>query len=205
MSKPRIKICGITTPDDAHLAAKLGADFLGVIFAESPRRVDVARAAEIRAAVPGAVLVGVFRDPTLDEVITAARSAGLDMIQLHGLESPEFSDDVLRKTGKPTIKVFNSNRVPGVEQLAAYTKTSYFLFDTSKDPSVPETTRLDDVARIRGMGFRVFLAGGLTVDNVRASVSGTRPFAVDVCRGVERSPGIKDATALARFIAEVRA
>ncbi|HEX5133390.1 MAG TPA: phosphoribosylanthranilate isomerase [Candidatus Krumholzibacteria bacterium] len=206
MSAPliKIKICGITSPQDARLAVALGADFVGLIFAESPRRIDVARAAEIRAAVPGAVLVGVFRDPAIDDVIAAVRGASIDLVQLHGAESPAFSDEVLARTGKPIIKVFNSNRVPRVEQLAAYTKTSYFLFDTSKDATVSDDTRLEQVARIRGMGFRVFLAGGLTPDNVRASVRATRPFAVDVCRGVEKRPGVKDALALERFIAEVR-
>jgi len=205
MSAPRVKICGLTTPDDAALAVSLGADFAGVIFAESPRRVDTARAALIRAAVPSALLVGVFRDPSMNEVVDAVRAADLDLLQFHGQESPAFCDEALAKTGRPIIKVFNSNRVPGVAQLAAYTTTSYFLFDTSKDDSLPPAARLHDVATIRGLGFRVFLAGGLTPESVRHAVAATRPFAVDVCRGVERAPGVKDPAALERFMAEVRA
>jgi phosphoribosylanthranilate isomerase len=205
MNRARVKICGITTPVDAALAFALGADFVGVILAESPRRIDIARAALIRAAVPSALLVGVFRDPALDDVIEAVRTADIDLIQLHGHERPAFCDEALARTGRPVIKVFNSNTVPGVAQLAAYTTTSYFLFDTNKDDSIPPPRRLHDVAAIRRMGFRVFLAGGLNPGNVRDAVAATHPFAVDVCRGVESSPGVKDPVALERFMAEVRA
>lgn len=204
MKNTRVKICGTTTSDDAKLALSLGADFLGVIFAESPRRIDVVRAAEIRAAVPGARLVGVFRDAALNDITIAAHDAGLDLIQLHGRESPAFCDDVLARTGKPIIKVFNSNRVPGLEDLAAYTRTSYFLFDTDKNGD-STAGRLERIAAVRRLGFRLFLAGGLTPGNVREAVLASKPFAVDVCRGVERAPGVKDAVALARFIAEAKA
>jgi phosphoribosylanthranilate isomerase len=204
MNPTRVKICGITTVADATSAYSLGADFIGVIFAESPRRVDLERAAAIRAAVPLASLVGVFQDADIDTIAHAAAFARLDMIQLHGRESPEFVGTVIAHAGKPVIKVFNSNRVPAVDELTRYTRTSYFLLDTDKNVDVAETARLDDVARIRRLGFRVFLAGGLTPDNVRDSVAATQPFAVDVCRGVERSPGVKDTDAVARFIAEAR-
>ncbi|HEU4364996.1 MAG TPA: phosphoribosylanthranilate isomerase [Candidatus Krumholzibacteria bacterium] len=204
MGTTRIKICGLTTPEDAALAVELGADFAGVIFAESPRRVDVARAAEIRAAIPSALLVGVFRDPSIEEVVTFARAADLDLLQFHGRESPAFCDDALARTGKPVIKVFNTNNVPAVAQLAAYTTVSYFLFDADREEPVALTIRLAQVSHMRRLGFRVFLAGGLTPDNVRDAVSTTMPFAVDVCRGVERAPGVKDRAALERFIAGVR-
>lgn len=207
MNGPRVKICGLTTPEDALLAASLGADYLGVIFAESPRRVDAARARAIRDAVPAAKLVGVFRDADPDDIASTVREAGINIVQLHGHESPETCDRVQRETGKPIIKTFNSNRVPGADALAAYATTSYFLFDTSKThpPDAVQTdSRWNDVARIRRLGFRVFLAGGLVPANVRDAIVATEPFAVDVCRGVERAPGVKDALALERFIAAVR-
>jgi phosphoribosylanthranilate isomerase len=205
MRGPRVKVCGLTTPEDAALAVSLGADFAGIIFAESPRRVDAARAAAIRAAVPSALLVGVFCDPSMEDVVGAVRAADLDLVQFHGRETPSFCDEALARTGRPIIKVFNSNKVPGVAQLAAYATTSYFLFDTKKDASVPPARRLDDVAAIRRLGFRVFLAGDLRPENVRSAVAAARPFAVDVCRGVESSPGVKDPAALERFMAEARA
>ncbi len=207
MNGTRIKICGLTTPEDAQLAAALGADYLGVIFAESPRQVDIARAAEIRNAVPLARLVGVFRDPALDDVVLAVRGAALDLVQLHGHETPDFCDQVRVKTGKPVIKTFNSGRVPGAGDLAAFATTSYFLLDTSKtDPPDNDAAAAhwNDVSRVRRLGFRVFLAGGLVPATVRDAVIAADPFAVDVCRGVERAPGIKDPDALERFIAAVR-
>ena len=204
MSATKIKICGLTTPGDATRALALGADYAGVILTDSPRRVDVARAAEIRAAIATGILVGVFRDPTLDAVLHAVREAELDLLQFHGHESPAFCNEAMARTGRPVIKVFNSNRVPEPARLAAYTTTSYFLLDTRKDDSAVPDTRLRDVAAIRRLGFRVFLAGGLTPDNVHDAIAQAGPFAVDVCRGVESAPGIKDPAALERFIAEVR-
>jgi phosphoribosylanthranilate isomerase len=102
------------------------------------------------------------------------------------------------------IKVFSAERVPGVAQLAAYATTSYFLFDADGKDVPASAARLAGVAGLRRLGFRVFLAGGLTPENVHDAVATTRPFGVDVCRGVECAPGVKDPAALERFIAGVR-
>jgi phosphoribosylanthranilate isomerase len=210
MNHTRIKICGITTPADATLAASLGADYIGVIFADSPRRVDLARAQEIRAAVARTPIVGVFRDQPIDEVVHLARESGVDLVQLHGQESPEYCDEVLARGGKPVIKAFRSDRIPGVDVLARYTTTSYFLFDldqTSAAGAGPETTEhvWKEVSKTRRKGFRVFLAGALEPSNVREAIRRTHAFAVDVCRGVERAPGVKDPDVLERFFTEARA
>jgi phosphoribosylanthranilate isomerase len=208
MNATRIKICGITTAEDARLAVSLGADYIGVIFAESPRRVDLERARDIRAAAAGARLVGVFRDQPLSDVVRIARDAGVDLIQLHGHEAPAYCDEVLARTGTPVIKAFNSNRIPEVEVLAAYTTTSYFLFDLDKTPAGAEQEPVErvwkDVLKTRRKGFRVFLAGALDPSNVRDAIRRTHAFAVDVCRGVERAPGVKDPEVLQQFFAEVR-
>jgi phosphoribosylanthranilate isomerase len=197
--KPRVKICGITTPDDARTALSAGADYLGVIFAESPRHVDLARAQSIRAAVPGATLVGVFRDQPVDDVVQLVVDAGVNLVQLHGRESPEYCDEVRARTGKPVIKAFRSTRIPETTELAAYGTTSYFLFDIA-----PSEEIWDEVSKARHKGFRVFLAGALDPSNVRRAVLHSHAFAVDVCRGVERSPGVKDPDSITRFIAEAR-
>jgi phosphoribosylanthranilate isomerase len=209
MNHTRIKICGITTAEDAKLAVSLGADYIGVIFAESPRRVDLARAREIRAAAPGTRIVGVFRDQAIDEVVHLAREAGVDLVQLHGEEPPEYCDEVLARGGKPVIKAFRADRIPGVDVLARYTTTSYFLFDLGKsspDENGPDTTEhvWKEVSRTRRKGFRVFLAGALDPSNVREAIRRTHAFAVDVCRGVERAPGVKDPDVLQRFFSEAR-
>ena len=203
MSTTKIKICGLTSVGDAQLAASLGADFLGVIFAESPRRIAVSRAQEIRAAVPSAALVGVFKNQPLADVITTALSCDLDFVQLHGAESPSYCNDVLERANKPIVKAFRGARVPDAATLASFRTTSYFLFDIERGAATDDAW--NDVANARALGFRVFVAGGLDASNVRAIVARTSPFAVDVCRGVEHEPGIKDALALERFMMEARA
>jgi phosphoribosylanthranilate isomerase len=207
MTQTRIKICGITTSADATLAASLGADYIGVIFAESPRRVSVQRALEIRDAVSGVYLVGVFRNQLLDEVVATTRAAGVDLVQLHGDEAPEFCSDVQKRTGKPVIKGFCAVNMPDAHQLAEYATTSYFLFDLQRGA---RTTQEDlervwsAVSRSRKKGFRVFLAGALNPANVSEAIRRTHAFAVDVCRGVERAPGVKDPDVLQRFFLEAR-
>lgn len=207
MRRTRVKICGITNPDDARLAESLGADYIGVIFADSPRRIDVERAREIRHAVEGALIVGVFRDQRVEDVIDITRASGIDLVQLHGNESPEYCDEVLTRTGKPVIKGFAADRIPDASRLAEYATTSYFLFDLQRGSA---TTSEDiervwsEVSRTRRKGFRVFVAGALNPANVREAIRRTHAFAVDVCRGVERAPGVKDPDSLQQFFAEAR-
>ncbi len=208
MSTAKIKICGLTTAADARLAVSLGADYVGVIFAESPRRISVARAKEIRAAVSSAALVGVFRDQSLADVADAARAYDLDLVQLHGCEHPGYCDEVLQRAGKPVVKAFRALRVPRPDELASFATTSYFLFDYDDDAARGDAARddaWDDVAIVRRLGFRMFVAGGIDASNVRAILSRTGAFAVDVCRGVESAPGVKDPLAMERFMVEARA
>lgn len=206
----KIKICGITTPGDAMLAANLGADYLGLIFVKSRRMVDIARAREIRRAENRSLLVGVFKNSPKEEVIETTRAARLDLVQLHGNESPDYCDDVLARTGRPIIKAFQSSNLPDVLELSHYRTAAFFLFDIDKtmiENPPPENLihRMWEVAaRKRRKGFRIFLAGALDKDNVREAIRRTHAFGVDVCRGVEESPGIKDADQLQQFIEEVR-
>jgi phosphoribosylanthranilate isomerase len=210
VGQTRIKICGITTPEDAKLALQLGVDYLGLIFVKSQRRIDVERAKEIRRAEPGAMLVGVFRDAPVEEIVETTRAARLDLVQLHGQESPEFCDEVLSKTRRPVIKAFQASNPPDIRELSRYRTASYFLFDLDKrivaaPPSEHQLRRMwDIVARKRKKGFRIFLAGALDQNNVREAVRHTHAFGVDVCRGVEASPGVKDPKVLKRFIDEAR-
>jgi phosphoribosylanthranilate isomerase len=190
------------------LAASLGADYLGVILAESPRRITAARALEIRAAVPTATLVAVFKDQPIAEVVDAAVACSADLIQLHGTESPAYCDEVLQRAGKPVVKAFRAARIPEATDLATFHTTSYFLFDFDRDAAQEPAAvarAWDDVAAVRRKGFRVFVAGGIDASNVREILTRTHAFAVDVCRGVERAPGQKDPSALDRFMREARA
>jgi phosphoribosylanthranilate isomerase len=206
----KVKICGVTTPDDAKLASDLGADYIGLIFVDSPRRVDIAQAREIRRAESRSLIVGVFMDSPKEEVIETTRAAKLDLVQLHGQESPDYCDDVLARTGRPIIKAFRTSKLPDVRELSRYRTAGFFLFDIERSmienpPSEGVIHRMWDLAaRKRRKGFRIFLAGALDKDNVREAIRRTNAFGVDVCRGVEESPGIKDPKELEQFIAEVR-
>ena len=206
----RIKICGITTPDDARLAANLGADYIGLIFVESPRMVDVAQARAIRRAMHHTLLVGVFKDSPIEKVVETTNAARLDLVQLHGSEQPDYCDNVLSRTGRPVIKAFMASNLPDVRELSRYRTAGFFLFDLDKNiidnpPDEDVVHRMWDIAaRKRRKGFRIFLAGALDKDNVHEAVRRTNAYGVDVCRGVEESPGVKDPVALEQFIAEAR-
>ncbi len=207
MTRTRIKICGITNASDAALAASLGADYIGVIFADSPRRVDVTRAREIRNAVADVQVVGVFRDQPLEEVVEVTRASGIDLVQLHGDETPEYCNEVQKQTTKPVIKSFSADRMPAEEELAEYATTSYFLFDLQRGAHTTKENieRVWNAAAHSGRkGFRVFLAGALNPANVGEAIRRTHAFAVDVCRGVERQPGVKDPDVLQQFFVEAR-
>jgi phosphoribosylanthranilate isomerase len=215
VSDTRVKICGLTRPEEAAACQRLGADFLGVVFAESPRQVSETQCREIRAAVSGAPLVGVFRDAPREVVARAAIRCDLDLVQLHGNENPDYcaelAGELFTDRERPIIKVLHAGQA-----LARYAACRYFLLDLDKrerDPAAGLPRHWDAaarvVARIDAGGTttpaRVFLAGALDPGNVRQAITRVAPYAVDVGRGVERSPGRKDLAAVGRLIAEVRA
>jgi phosphoribosylanthranilate isomerase len=203
--RTRVKICGITCAEDAALAVEAGADALGVVLAPSPRRVALAEAVDALKDVPPLVSrVGVFVDPTLDEITSAIERLGLDLVQLSGDESPELCRD----SPAPVLKAIHVGTPFDAKEAEPYRGlVAALLFDTH-------------VTGIRGgtgktFGWHtlheapdwapLFLAGGLTPDNVGEAVRTVRPYAVDVSSGVEVSPGHKDHTKVRTFIAAVRA
>jgi phosphoribosylanthranilate isomerase len=156
------------------------------------------------------MLVGVFKDAEIEEVVETTSAVSLDLVQLHGKESPDYCDKVLSRTGRPVIKAFQAINPPDVRELSRYRTVGFFLFDVDKSvienpPSEEVIHRMWDLtARKRRKGFRIFLAGALNTEIVREAVRRTNAFGVDVCRGVERSPGLKDPKELERFIKEAR-
>lgn len=210
----RVKVCGVTDPDNARLAVELGADYLGLNFyPQSPRFVSIEAAREIADAVRGrAGLVGVFvnRPPEeIPEIPEIIERVGLDLLQWSGDEGP---DGVAPFAGR-SIKVFRTGGPPGEAALAAYPGLWGLLFDAPHASLYGGTGAgwsYEGIAGLAGelagisSGPRVFLAGGLGPDNVRRAVSLVRPFAVDVCSRVESAPGIKDAELLRRLFEEVR-
>jgi phosphoribosylanthranilate isomerase len=201
----RVKICGITNSGDALLAAELGAHALGFIFyKKSPRYVAPDKARHIIGQLPPFVAtVGVFVDENAGAVREIASLAGLDWLQLHGSESPDYC----RSLGRRVIKGF---RVKGDEiyaQISAYQGAAQaFLLDTYK-PGTPGGTgeTFDwEVARQVNKCGPIILAGGLTPDNVAQAINIAQPAAVDVASGVEKESGKKDPERLRAFLAAVR-
>jgi phosphoribosylanthranilate isomerase len=207
MDRMRVKICGITRPEDAELAASLGAWALGfILWPQSKRPADPAVAAGIARALRRRVeLVGVFVNPTLDEVVQAAETIGLTYVQLHGDEGPAFCTAVAERTGTRVIKALRIGSGADIRAAERY-HTDLHLLDAAAGAAYGGTGRTWDwdlVAR-RHSKVPLVLSGGLTPDNVAEAVAAVRPWAVDVSSGVESAPGIKDPAKLEAFFAAIQ-
>jgi phosphoribosylanthranilate isomerase len=198
----RVKICGITNAADAALAASLGADLLGFIFADSPRQVSPTTAAGIVAGLPAfQQTVGVFLNASPAHIAATCSAAGLDYAQLHGQESPDVCAQVVA-AGIPVIKVITVTEAADLQAADGYTDVSAFLLDRPRGGAMFDW----DIARQAASSIPqpIMLAGGLTSDNVVAAIDACAPYAVDVGSGVESAPGVKDPYRLAAFIAAAR-
>ena len=203
----RVKICGITRHEDAQVAVQAGAAALGWVFVPgTPRYVSVEHAAAIVQEVPPMVTrVGLFVDADPAWILQVIQEVGLDTIQLHGEESPEFCRQFRGK-----VKVMKAFRVRGpetVERLSDYsTAADAFLLDAYVPGVAGGTGATFDwtqAVAARSVGRPIILAGGLTPENVAEAVRRVQPFAVDVSSGVEASPGKKDPAKVLRFLQEV--
>jgi phosphoribosylanthranilate isomerase len=202
-----VKVCGITSPEDAVAAAEAGADAVGMVFwPRSPRAVSVEQARAIAQALPPFVVrVGVFVDAGRDEMARVAEAAGLDMLQLHGDEPPEGCAGLPRRALKavrvgagfaPESALLYEGRVAGL------------LLDTGGDDAPGGTGRPFDWSLARDVRRRsrfLLLAGGLAPENVRAAIEAVRPHGVDASSRLELSPGRKDDARVRAFVAAVRA
>lgn len=197
----RVKICGVTRPEDAAVAEAAGADAIGLIFAEgSRRRVDVAAAAEIAAALgPFVRRVGVFVDPDQESVLEAIDGAGLDAVQLHGDAPAAWLVDLRRR-----VRVIRALRFrPGITPATvAGEPADAWLLDGLR-PGSGEAFDWSQAGAWAGHA-RLIVAGGLRPGNVAAAVAALRPHAVDVASGVEDAPGRKDPALVRAFVAAVR-
>ena len=192
----KVKICGLTNLADASAAADAGADFLGFVFAPSPRRVDPQVARGFWPKLPSGVpTVAVFRDQTLDEVVRVLRLVRPDFLQFHGSERPAFC----RVFERPVIRALSA-RLPEDLALAGgfVDVADYFLVDVPKGDAGTLSAGVAEAAV--NLPKPVLLAGGLNPANVRAIVKQFRPHGVDVASGVESSPGVKDQTLMLEFI-----
>jgi phosphoribosylanthranilate isomerase len=200
----RIKICGITRSEDALAAADLGTDAIGFVFAPSPRRVSPDKAREIVMALPPLVqTVGVFVDEDPEKVLSIAALCRLDMLQLHGKESPDYC----RRFGHRVIKALRVHGPDGLQAGSEYVgAVDALLLDTYVRGQQGGTGRTFDWNLALGAKRfgRIILAGGLNPDNVGAAISAVKPYAVDASSGLEQKPGIKDHEKMVRFIQIVR-
>lgn len=206
----RAKICGITRIEDAEHAARAGADYLGLNFwPRSKRYVATALAAELaaaaRAARPDTAIVGLFVDPSIDDVLAAHSAVRFDVIQLHGDETADTVTTLTTLTALPVWKAHAVADASAIERLAAWPAAAHLLDAPSAARGGSGNTFDWSLgAQAVAAGHRIVLAGGLTADNVAAAITAVRPWAVDVASGVESAPGRKDPARVDAFLAAMR-
>lgn len=209
---PRIKICGVTRPEDALYIASLDVEYIGLNFwPRSKRYIDVERAqviaAQMRSAPSVAKLVGVFVDPTIDDVVSRAAHIGLDIIQLHGNEPAALCTAIAQALQRPVwkaVSVASSRDVDGLDSWPV----DAILLDAPSAARGGAGIAFDHAvarqARDTYPHIKLVLAGGLDPDNVDHAVRLVRPWCVDVASGVESAPGVKDPTKVAAFVTAAR-
>lgn len=207
----RVKVCGITNPEDARIAAEAGADAIGINFFPGSKRFVTLDAVAPWLRDVAVARVAVVVNATADEVLRLAESGVIDALQFHGDESAEFCADLGRRTGLPWLR---AARVRGQDDLVSALDydTPWLLLDGFSPTEYGGTGHAVDRALavdfVAGHPERsVVLAGGLRAENVREAVAAVRPAGVDVASGVERpgDPRRKDADSVGQFIAEARA
>ncbi len=202
----RVKICGLTTLEDAHQAVELGAWALGMIFwPGSPRACTVEQAEAIGAQLHRQVeLAGVFVNAPLDEVAATADVCRFSLLQLHGDEGPAYCQEAARRTGCRVVKAARVHDAAQIQALRAY-HTDYHLLD-AHSPRAPGGTGESfdwELAHLHPGTPPVILSGGLTPDNVAQAIAAADPFAVDTASGTESEPGRKDPDKLVAFFRAV--
>tara|TARA_B100001996_G_scaffold350726_1_gene310297 strand:+ start:109 stop:750 length:642 start_codon:yes stop_codon:yes gene_type:complete len=207
LSQLWIKICGVTRNRDALLAAELGADAVGLVFyANSSRALAAAQISSVVANVPGRVsVIGLFVNPTREEVEVVLGTGLVDILQFHGEEDEEFcnSFDI------PYLKAFRVKDIQSLESaLSEYRTATYILLDSYSVEKMGGTGQKFDWSIgeniVQNLDQKVVVAGGLKPENIRDAVIKMSPFGVDVSSGVESSPGLKDAEKLRKFIEGAR-
>jgi phosphoribosylanthranilate isomerase len=207
-ARTRVKICGLTKLEHARYASGAMADYLGYIFYDkSPRYIEPAEASAIISWIEGPENVGVFVDQLLDDVNEIAVMTGIDYIQLHGEESPEYCQLI----EKPIIKSFRIKAGSTQEELEAMIApyegvAEYFLFDTYDQDAQGGTGKNFnwDILKNWDNETPFFLAGGLSSGNISKAIRTVKPYAIDVSSSLEAEAGIKDLDKMDTFFEEVR-
>lgn len=198
----KIKICGITNIEDALFAANCGANALGFIFfKDSPRFIDAPSAKEIISHLPPFLTtVGVFVNEEPEEIRKIMKYVGLDVVQLHGGEPPETC-----KVWSRVIKAFRINTFDDLTALSRYKSSAYLLDTYSPDQygGTGKTFNWDIAVEAKRYG-PIILSGGLNIENVELAIQWVKPYAVDVCSGIEQSKGKKDHVKMRDFIIKAK-
>lgn len=198
----KVKICGLKEQQHVQAAIEVGVDAIGFVFAPSKRRVTVEQAQQLAKHVPEGVLkIGVFVNPSVEEIRTAVESVPLDYVQYHGEESPEF----IHQQGYPAIKALSVRGVKDVQAAAIY-DADYYLFDAPGTDFKGGSGHTFDWTLLETVGIpreKLILAGGLQAENIEEAVSLVSPFMVDVSSGVE-TDGVKDIAKINAFLQAVR-
>ena len=201
----KVKICGITNCKDAEAACLYGADALGFVFAKSQRGITPKKAKDIIAKLPPYVItVGVFVDEKKGKVLKIARECRLDLLQLHGNESPNYCKGLNKY-----YKIIKAVRVGGpgdLKELGSYAADAFLLDSCVKGKSGGTGVKFDWALAVKAKKFGkpVILAGGLDAGNVGAAINKVKPYAVDACSRLEAAPGRKDHGLVKRFIKKAK-
>ena len=198
----KIKICGITNLEDALACVDAGADALGFVLAESPRRVEAETIKNIVTRLPKTILkVGIFVNEKLETLQQTVLNCGLDYAQLQGEESGEY----IRRLEVACLKVFRV-KDDGILAEIESAKTNLFMLDAYQDGQRGGTGKIFnwEIAKQAKRHGKFFLSGGLNPDNVKSAIKKVHPYGVDVSSGVEKFPGKKDLEKVREFIKRVR-
>lgn len=206
--RTKVKICGLTNLEDARFASGALVDYLGFIFYKgSPRYVEPAKAGAIINWLEGPLKVGVFVNQSLDEVNDTAKQTGIDLVQLHGNESPDYC----KLIDKPIIKVIHIEENDTIESVNNRIKeysneVDYFMFDNKIGDQWGGTGQAFDWNVIKDLNLDLpfFLSGGLNSDNIQEAIETIKPFVVDLSSSLEEEPGLKDFAKVEDFMDVMR-
>ncbi|MBU4376906.1 MAG: phosphoribosylanthranilate isomerase [Candidatus Omnitrophica bacterium] len=201
-----IKICGITNLEDAQNAALFGANAIGFVFAKSPRQVSPEKAKEIIERVEKNVMkVGVFVDEGLEKLEETSLFCGLDLVQLHGNENPDYCSKI--KRGK-VIKAFRVKDKAVLPSMNGYDTVFAYLLDTFSSEGYGGTGKYFDwrvAVKVKALGKPVILSGGIGLGNVADAIRAVKPYGVDISSSIEVKPGKKDPVLMRRLIESIKA
>jgi len=206
----KIKICGITNEEDAVWAVNYGAHYIGLNFhKDSPRKVSLDMAARVVKKVPPFIpCVGVFVEQQPEEILKIVQKTGLMGIQLHGDHTPDQCREIAGKMEVTLIRAFRVAEESDLDAIAPFKGAcSHILLDAKVEDQMGGTGQTfpwELARRAKSFGLPIFLAGGLTPENVAQAIEEVQPFAVDVASGVERLPKRKDLDKLKKFINEAK-